>query len=384
MGDKVHARNRMIEAGVPVVPGTAPLPEDPRAAWEMVRAVGLPVMLKASAGGGGKGMRVVKEEHELASSLLAARSEAKKAFGDDQVYAERYLEEPHHIEIQVLADERGETVHLFERECSIQRRHQKVLEETPSPFVSREIVREMGEIAKSAARAVRYTGAGTVEFLVDKHRRFYFLEMNTRLQVEHPITEETCGLDLVKEQLRIASGEALGYAQKDIVQRGHAIEVRVCAEDPENSFLPSPGRITSARLPGGPGIRNDEGFYAGGEVTIYYDPLLAKLIARGDDRAQAIARMRRALAEYVVGGIRTNLGFLGAVLASPAFARGLYDTGFIEQYKDELFAGAPRLACEDAALVAAISARRAAARAALGNGAAASAPASRWKWADRR
>jgi acetyl-CoA carboxylase biotin carboxylase subunit len=388
MGDKVHARNRMIAAGVPVVPGTDPLPHDPEAALAAVAKIGYPIMLKASAGGGGKGMRVIKDPADLPDALTAARSLARSAFGDEQVYAERYLEEPHHIEIQLLADTQGNAVYLFERECSVQRRHQKVVEETPSTFVSRDIVRQMGEIAVKAAKAVGYTGAGTVEFLVDRHKHFYFLEMNTRLQVEHPVTEMTTGIDLVKAQIRVANGEALWFTQQDLAQHGHAIEVRVYAEDPEENYLPSPGKITAMRLPCGPGIRLDEGFEAGDEVPIYYDPMIAKLIVHADDRATAIARMARALAEYEVKGIRTNLAFLHSVILHPGFGRGGYDTGFLDQYASEILA--PLVPSQDdkarALVVAAVRAFEKSKQASPAAGSSqngTAAPASRWKWADR-
>jgi acetyl-CoA carboxylase, biotin carboxylase subunit len=331
MGEKTSARRAAVEAGVPVVPGSL----EPLAGIEAIRReagrIGLPVMLKAAAGGGGKGLRLVAREQDLAGALERARSEAKSAFGDDSVYLEKAIERPRHIEIQVLADQQGGAVHLFERECSLQRRHQKILEESPSPFVTPELRGRMGAMAVSLARAVGYTNAGTLEFLVDADRNPYFLEMNTRLQVEHPVTELTTGQDLVKLQIRIAQGEPLPFAQGDLVQRGHAIECRVYAEDPEQGFLPSPGRILGLRVPAGPGVRDDSGVYQGYEVPIHYDPLLSKLVAYGADRADALARMRRAVAEYRILGIRTSLPFFSAVLSNPAFVAGDFDTGFVDR-----------------------------------------------------
>jgi acetyl-CoA carboxylase biotin carboxylase subunit len=386
MGDKVQARHRMIAAGVPVVPGTDPLPYDTEKALAEVAEVGYPIMLKASAGGGGKGMRVVHSAEELPDALVAARAVSKSAFADDRVYAERYVEEPHHIEIQVLADTFGNTVHLFERECSIQRRHQKVVEETPSTFVSRELVMEMGEIAVRAAKAVEYSSAGTIEFLVDKYKRFYFLEMNTRLQVEHPVTEETTGVDLVKAQIRIAAGQPLGFTQKDLVQRGHAIEVRIYAEDPENNFLPSPGYIKTLTPPSGPGIRHDEGFGSDTTVPMYYDPMIAKLITKGEDRQSAISRMERALHEYQVHGIKTNISFLRSILKHPAFLQGGYDTGFIDHNSKDLFAPLektdPRIN-KAIALAAVALLKQEKTAAPSTNQTSSNTQGSRWKWADR-
>ncbi len=330
MGDKVAARERMKAAGVPLVPGTPPLRSDEEAK-ALVNDLGYPALLKPSAGGGGKGMRVVEREEELLEALASARSEARSSFGDDTVYAERYVARPRHIEIQVLADKAGHTVHLFERECSIQRRHQKVIEEAPSPFISEETRRAMGEAAVQAARSVGYVGAGTVEFLVDEKERFYFLEMNTRLQVEHAVTELVTGVDLVKMQLLVAAGGELPFAQDDLHLSGAAIECRIYAEDPDRDFLPSPGTITVLRAPGGPGIRDDIGVYEGYEVPLYYDPLLSKLSAWGRDRDEAIGRMRRALAEYVIEGIKTSIPFHQRVLRHPDFLAGDIDTKFIDE-----------------------------------------------------
>jgi acetyl-CoA carboxylase biotin carboxylase subunit len=351
MGDKVAARIAMAAAGVPIVPGTAPL-ADGDAAAAAVAEVGYPVMLKPSAGGGGKGMQVVEQAEELPEALKATRALALSAFGDDTVYAERYVTKPRHIEIQVLADHHGNTVHLFERECSIQRRHQKVIEEAPSPFISESTREAMCAAAVRAARSVHYAGAGTVEFLVDEDERFYFLEMNTRLQVEHAVTELVTGVDLVKMQLQVAAGEPLPFTQDDLRLSGAAIECRIYAEDPDRDFMPSPGRITVLRAPGGPGIRDDVGVYEGFEVPLYYDPLLSKLSAWGRDRDEAIGRMRRALSEYVVEGIKTNIPFHQRVLRHPDFLAGEFDTTFI----DDRFLTADREAvCPDAdrALIAA-------------------------------
>jgi acetyl-CoA carboxylase, biotin carboxylase subunit len=329
MGDKVAARRVMSSAGVPLVPGTQPLVNLDQAR-QAIAEIGYPVLLKPSAGGGGKGMRTVFTESELQEALAGARSEARSAFGDDTVYAERYIAKPRHVEIQVLGDEHGNLVHLFERECSIQRRHQKIIEEAPSPFISEATRRAMGEAAVQAARSVAYAGAGTVEFLVDEEQRFYFLEMNTRLQVEHAVTELVTGIDLVKMQIRVAAGEPLPFGQDDVHMDGAAIECRIYAEDPDNHFLPSPGRITALRAPGGPGVRDDIGVYEGYEVPLYYDPLVSKLSAWGVDREEAIARMRRALFEYVVEGIKTNIPFHLRMLRDPRFLAGDFDTRFVD------------------------------------------------------
>ncbi|HSD88138.1 MAG TPA: biotin carboxylase N-terminal domain-containing protein, partial [Kofleriaceae bacterium] len=337
MGDKVSAKNAMKKAGVPVVPGTEqPVTDDAEAA-RVATQVGYPVMLKAAMGGGGKGMRLVRAPGELASALRAARAEAGAAFGDAAVYVERYVEEPRHIEIQVLADAHGGVVHLGERECSIQRRHQKLVEESPSPFVTPELRRRMGEAACRVAAAVGYVNAGTVEFLVDRDRNFYFLEMNTRLQVEHPVTEMIYGLDLVSWQLDVAEGKPLPMTQQelDASRHGHAVECRIYAEDPVK-FLPSPGKISHLRVPDGPYVRNDSGCYEGAEIPVHYDPMISKLVVWGEDRARAIARMRRALDEYQVRGIETNLAFHRRCLRQAAFIAGDYDTGFIGRNAAEL------------------------------------------------
>jgi acetyl-CoA carboxylase biotin carboxylase subunit len=288
-------------------------------------------MLKAAAGGGGKGMRLVRTPNELKSALDAARSEALRAFGDDEVYIEKFIENPRHIEMQVLADEHGNCVHLGERECSVQRRHQKVLEESPSPLVDPEMRQRMGEIAVRVAQAAGYTNAGTVEFLSDQKKNFYFLEMNTRLQVEHPVTEFVTGLDLVHLQIRIAAGEKLPFRQDEIRLRGHAMECRIYAEDPDNNYFPSPGKITLLIAPSGPWVRRDSGMYEGWNVPLEYDPLLAKLIAYGTDRDQCIGRLERALSEYFVGGIKTNLSLFRRILQHANFRLGYLDTGFLDR-----------------------------------------------------
>ena len=334
MGSKTAARDAMAAAGVPIVPGSRC--ETVLDAHGAAKAIGYPVMLKAASGGGGKGMRLVAADAEMASAWERARSEAKKFFGDDAVYLEKAIPSPRHVEIQVLGDQAGNVVHAFERDCSIQRRNQKVVEETPSPGASRELVARMGAIAVRGAKAVGYFSAGTFEFLLAEDGTFYFLEMNTRLQVEHPVTELVTGLDLVREMVRIAQGEPLGFVQDDLVARGAAIECRVYAEDPSRGFLPSPGVIENLAVPSGPGVRDDGGVYAGCMVSSYYDPLLSKLSVWAATRERAVARMRRALSEYVVTGIRTNLAFHEKLLAHPAFVAGRYDTGFIERCKDEL------------------------------------------------
>lgn len=304
MGDKISARKHMIAAGVPVVPGTEQPLQSVEEAKEICNKIGYPVMLKASMGGGGKGMRLIHSEDEVEEAYNTARSESMSSFGDDTVYLEKFVEEPHHIEFQILGDNFGNAVHLFERECSIQRRNQKIVEETPSPFVTPELRQKMGEAAVAAAKAVHYKGAGTIEFLVDKHRNFYFLEMNTRLQVEHPITEEVVGVDLVKEQLRVANNEPLHFKQEDLKQRGHAIECRICAEDSENNFMPSPGVIRQLMEPNGIGVRIDSYVYESYEIPIYYDPMIGKLIVWATTREFAIERMRRVLYEYKITGLK--------------------------------------------------------------------------------
>lgn len=329
MGDKIGSRKIMLEAGVPIVPGLAAPVADAAEAVEAAKDIGYPIALKASAGGGGKGIRVVREESEMETAFKQASGEAVASFGDGRMYLERYLEQPRHIEIQVMFDSHGHGVHLFERECSIQRRHQKLVEETPSPVITPELRSAMGEAALKAAAAVGYRGAGTVEFLYSKGE-FFFLEMNTRLQVEHPITEMVTGVDLVREQLRVAAGEPLGYEQSALSMHGSSIEVRINAEDPTNGFLPSTGTIKNLRMPGGPWVRLDSAMYRGMEVGLNYDPMLAKLIVWGPDREVAILRMRRALEELNVGGVSTGAPAALRVLQEPRFVEGNYDTQFLE------------------------------------------------------
>ncbi|WP_373048887.1 acetyl-CoA carboxylase biotin carboxylase subunit [Vulgatibacter sp.] len=336
MGEKTQARRRMIEAGVPVVPGMAEPENDIGKARAFAENVGFPVMIKAAAGGGGKGMRRVDSLQEFEAAFGGAQREAANAFGDDRVYIEKFLEKPRHVEIQIFADSHGNAVHLFERECSVQRRHQKVIEETPSPIVDEQMRREMGEVAVRAAKAVNYLGAGTCEFLVDAHRNFYFLEMNTRLQVEHPVTELRTGLDLVKWQLEVAAGGKLPLAQDEIPSSGHAIEARINAEDPNKNFMPSPGKITYMRLPGGPGTRIDGGVYPGYTVPMTYDSMIAKLIVWAPTRDEAIDRLKRALSDYVVKGITTNIGYLRQIIEHPEFRSGDYDTTFLARRAEEL------------------------------------------------
>src|SRR5580693_187381 len=334
MGSKTAARDKMSAAGVPIVPGARCETTDEAIA--AATKIGFPVMLKASSGGGGKGMRLVNEEKEMANAWERARSEAKKFFGDDTVYIEKAILRPRHVEIQVLGDRDGNLVHVFERDCSIQRRNQKVVEETPSPAASRELVARMGAIAVQGAKAVGYFSAGTFEFLLAEDGSFYFLEMNTRLQVEHPVTELVTGLDLVREMVRVAQGEPLGFQQQDLASRGAAIECRVYAEDPANGFLPSPGVIESLVVPAGPGIRDDGGAYPGCTISSFYDPLISKLSVWAPTRERAVQRMRRALHEYVVTGIRTNLAFHENLFEHPDFIAGRYDTGFLERHNDVL------------------------------------------------
>jgi acetyl-CoA carboxylase biotin carboxylase subunit len=332
VGDKVRARQTMEKAGVPTVPGMKSCSASAEEFRAAARALGYPVMVKASAGGGGKGMRIVGDEAGLEAALEAGRREAKSAFGDDSVYLEKCLQEPRHVEFQVLADNHGRTVHLFERECSIQRRHQKILEESPSPALDPELRRAMGETAVRAMRAAGYTNAGTVEFLLDKDRNYYFLEVNARLQVEHPVTELVAGVDLVRQQILVAAGADLAFRQEDLTQRGHAIECRIYAEDPGANFLPSAGRIALLREPRGPGVRFDSGIYEGFEVPVFYDPILAKLIVWAEDREAARRRMAAALRDCVILGIRTTAGFLGDVVAHPEFRAGGATTAFIGKH----------------------------------------------------
>ncbi len=334
MGSKLESRAIMKKAGVPVVPGTESGSNDPAAVVAAAQKIEMPVFVKASAGGGGKGMRLVTDRAQLEAAARAAIGEARSAFGDDTVYVEKKIEHPRHIEFQVLADAHGNVVHLFERECSIQRRHQKLVEETPSLALTPALRAKMGEAAVAAARAVGYVNAGTIEFILDAAGNFYFLEMNTRIQVEHPITELTTGVDLVQWQLRIARGEELTFAQKDLAQRGHAIECRIYAEDEMHNFMPSCGVISLLRHPSGPGIRNDTGVYEGWEVTPFYDPILSKLVVYGEDRDAARRRMLRALDEYVVHGVKTGIDLHRRILSHPDFVRGNVNTAFLDEHKD--------------------------------------------------
>ena len=339
MGDKIESKRLAREAKVSTVPGTLDAVSEPAVALEVARSIGYPVMVKASAGGGGKGMRIAHDDQELLDGLERARSEARSSFGDDRCFIEKYVVEPRHIEIQVLGDRQGNIVYLGERECSIQRRHQKVIEEAPSPFLDEATRRAMGEQAVALARAVGYHSAGTVEFIVDRDRNFYFLEMNTRLQVEHPVTELVTGVDLVELMIKVAAGEPLPFRQSDVELNGWAIEARVYAEDPRRGFLPSIGRLVNYREPAGEGIRVDSGIVEGGEVSMYYDPMIAKLCAFGPDRATATARLARALDGYLVRGVGHNIPFLSAVLANPRFAAGRLSTNFIAEEYGERFQG---------------------------------------------
>ncbi len=337
MGSKTAARTLMINAGVPVVPGTENAITSIEDAEKVAAGIGFPVLVKASAGGGGKGMRLVEDPAEFVSSVQAAQREAGAAFGDSAVYIEKYVEEPRHIEFQVLADDHGNVIHLGERECSVQRRHQKVVEEAPSSLLDPELRKRMGEAAILATKACDYRNAGTIEFLVDKYRNFYFLEMNTRLQVEHPVTELVTGLDLVREQLLIASGQPMTPKQNFETFFGHAVECRIYAEDSENNFAPSPGVITHIQPPSGPGIREDSGVVRGSEISLYYDPMISKLCAWASDREKAMDRMIRALQEYELQGIRTSIPFLIKVLEHPRFRAGNFTTNFIPEEKENLF-----------------------------------------------
>ncbi len=354
MGSKIAAKQAAKKFGVPMVPGTDRPIMSREEAHEIAAQTGYPLLIKASAGGGGKGMRVVEQESELEQGMLMAQSEALSAFGNDDVFIEKYVLGPRHIEIQILADKLGNCVFLFERECSVQRRHQKLIEEAPSSCLTPEIREAMGASAVAVAKACNYSGAGTVEFLVDKNLDFYFLEMNTRLQVEHCVTEEITGIDLVKEQIKIAEGHPLPFAQEDLKIQGHAIELRVCAEDPLNNFLPDTGKLERYHTPKGPGIRVDDGYAEGMDIPIYYDPMIAKLIAHAPTREAAMDRLLRAIEEYTVEGIKTTLPFGTWALQHEAFRSGNFDTGFIGEYfkPENLYAGQPDHS-EIAALIAA-------------------------------
>jgi len=354
MGDKVTARKTVEAAGVPVVPGTE-LDLNDNALGVAADFVGFPLLIKATAGGGGRGMRLVECQEEFENALHSARREAEAAFGDGAVYLEKVIEDARHIEIQILADEYGNVIHLGERECSIQRRHQKLIEEAPSPIMDETLRQEMGEIAVRAAQAVNFVNAGTIEFLMDKDRRFYFLEMNTRLQVEHPVTEAVTGVDIVKAQLRIARGRRLPLTQEDVHMNGWAIECRINAEDPYNDFLPSIGQVDDITLPTGPGVRVDTGIYEGFEITPYYDSLISKVVCWGETRAEALLRMRRALEEYRIMGIKTNIPFHQRIIDSHRFMAGQFDTTFVEQrfsMREDLPPDQARVAAIIATLVA--------------------------------
>jgi len=340
MGDKSRARKAMTKAGVPVLPGSPGVLEDEERAVRAARDIGFPVILKASAGGGGRGMRIVREPSELALAFRAAQAEAAAAFGVPDVYMEKYIESPRHIEIQIMADSKGSVVHLGERECSIQRRHQKLLEECPSPAITERMRRRMGRTAVDAAAAVQYVNAGTIEFLLDRDGNYYFMEMNTRIQVEHGVTELVTGVDLVKEQILVATGERLSFTQSDIVLRGHAIECRINAEDPL-TFVPSPGVIRYFHVPGGPGVRVDTFAHDGCEISPYYDSLVAKLMVHGRDRREAIARMRRCLEAMVVEGIKTTIPLHRKIMDDPDFQAGKIDTGFLSRFQPKKEAKIP-------------------------------------------
>ena len=355
MGNKLSAKAAALKYNIPMVPGTEEAITDINEAKQRAIEVGFPILIKAAAGGGGKGMRIVEGEGDFKEQMHLAVSEAVSAFGDGSVFIERYVSSPRHIEIQVLGDTHGNIVHLFERDCSVQRRHQKVIEEAPSAVLTPQIREQMGRCAVDVARSVNYTGAGTVEFIMDEQLNFFFLEMNTRLQVEHPVTEFITGIDLVKEQIKIARGETISFKQEDLHIKGHAIELRVYAEDPDNNFLPDIGTLQTYVTPKGPGVRVDDGFEQGMEIPIYYDPMIAKLVTYGKDRAEAIDRMKRAIDEYQITGITTTLGFGRYVMGHEAFTSGNFDTHFVKKYftPDSLKQGN-----EEEALIAAIVMQR--------------------------
>ncbi len=333
MGDKITAKETMIKAGVPVVPGSGGLVPDVAEAKKASKAIGYPVIMKATAGGGGKGMRVVWNEEELEDLWHKARQEAKASFGNDGIYIEKFIEEPRHVEFQIIGDQHGHVVHLSERECSIQRRHQKLLEESPSPFLDDKLREKMGKAAIKAGKSIKYEGVGTVEFLVDKHKKFYFMEMNTRIQVEHPVTEEVIDHDLIKEQIKVAAG--IPISGKNYFPNGHAIECRINAEDPYNNFRPSPGKITSFHSPKGHGVRVDTHVYTGYTIPPYYDSMIAKLICRAPSREECIRKMQRALDEFIVEGVKTTIPFHKKLMQDPQFKSGNFHTGFLDTFKLE-------------------------------------------------
>jgi acetyl-CoA carboxylase biotin carboxylase subunit len=382
LGDKVRAREIMTEAGVPVVPGSPPLRGDAGEVAKLAAEIGYPVLLKAAAGGGGKGMRVVREAGELPSLLDQARGEARSAFGDDTVFLEKFVERPRHIEFQIIADSHGNCVHLGERECSIQRRHQKLIEEAPSVVMDDATRAEVGELAIRAVRAAGYVNAGTVEFLRAADGSFYFMEVNARLQVEHPVTEEVTGVDLVKEMIHVAAGGKLRFEQQDVRMRGHAVECRIIAEDPTRNFVPSPGTIRGLRPPSGPGIRYDDGSYAGYTVPVFYDPMVAKLIAWGRDRREAIVRMARALDELRIDGLTTSVSFHRKVMSHEAFLEGRLHTGFLEEHRELLEPGADPWLDEIAVVAAAVAHFRQVESDSV-RGSHTDGARSGWRWADR-
>ncbi|NMA85448.1 MAG: acetyl-CoA carboxylase biotin carboxylase subunit [Epulopiscium sp.] len=329
MGNKSQARKTMIKANVPVVPGSEGAVCDVEEGLILAKKIGFPIMIKASSGGGGRGMRVATNEEEFKKSFRIAQNESQNAFGDSTMYLERFIENPRHIEFQILADQYGHVIHLGERDCSIQRRHQKIIEETPSPAMTEELREAMGAAAIRAAQAIGYQNAGTVEFLLDSSQNFYFMEMNTRIQVEHPITEMVTGIDLIEEQIKIAAGQPLSYQQEEITIRGHAIECRINAEDPSKDFMPSPGRITELHVPGGLGVRVDSAVYYGYTIPPYYDSMVAKLIVHGENREKSLAKMKRALGEFIIQGVHTNIDFQYDILHDEDFQKGEFDTSFI-------------------------------------------------------
>jgi acetyl-CoA carboxylase, biotin carboxylase subunit len=381
MGSKLAAKAAVARYQIPMVPGTDQAITDLEEAKQIAQQVGFPILIKASAGGGGKGMRIVREVAAFEEQMKLAVSEALSAFGDGAVFIEKYIASPRHIEIQVLGDAHGNIVHLFERECSIQRRHQKVVEEAPSSVLTPALREQMGQCAVNVARACHYQGAGTVEFLLDDQKNFYFLEMNTRLQVEHPVTEQITGLDLVKEQIKIAQGVPLSFRQQDLQITGHAVELRVYAEDPRNNFLPDIGRLITYKTPKGPGVRVDDGFEEGMDIPIYYDPMIAKLVTYGQNRQEAIDRMIRAISEYQITGIENTLAFGKFVMQHPAFRSGNFDTHFVEQhFKPEyLDDAAPEAEQQLAAVLAAYLFKQPQSKPAAIPAATAPAPASNWK-----